>query len=271
MVGEFPELQGVMGGYYARHDGEDDRVAQAIADQYRVRRDETEDACSLISEVLQIADRIAAVNEHGLIRAEERLTASAQELRRSLLLTFGVTLSGGLLLAVLTIGLTLRLERLLEPFSDSLEEIIEVFQPTVLIGTTGQPGDFTPEAIRARQRWVRDTFWKLVGGMPERTPLNARVTGAFDRPGYRLEKVVYESQPGFHVSANLYIPTSGKPPFPGVLFQMGHTTNGKAGDLYQRCCQGLVKLGYQAARALAMPVFKQVDPAEIVRELEAEL
>src|SRR5512143_2321351 len=58
MVGEFPELQGVMGGYYARHDGEDDRVAQAIADQYRVRRDETEDASSMISEVLQIADRM---------------------------------------------------------------------------------------------------------------------------------------------------------------------------------------------------------------------
>jgi glycyl-tRNA synthetase beta chain len=37
MVGEFPELQGVMGGYYARHDGEADEVAQAIAEQYRPR------------------------------------------------------------------------------------------------------------------------------------------------------------------------------------------------------------------------------------------
>jgi len=37
MVGEFPELQGVMGGYYARHDGEPEPVAQAIEDQYRPR------------------------------------------------------------------------------------------------------------------------------------------------------------------------------------------------------------------------------------------
>lgn len=37
MVGEFPELQGVMGGYYARHDGEDDAVARAIEDHYRPR------------------------------------------------------------------------------------------------------------------------------------------------------------------------------------------------------------------------------------------
>jgi glycyl-tRNA synthetase beta chain len=58
MVGEFPELQGIMGGYYARHDGEDEQVAQAIADQYLVRRDETEDVSNLVSEVLQIADRM---------------------------------------------------------------------------------------------------------------------------------------------------------------------------------------------------------------------
>jgi len=58
MVGEFPELQGIMGGYYARHDGEDEQVAQAIADQYLVRREETEDVTNLISEVLQIADRM---------------------------------------------------------------------------------------------------------------------------------------------------------------------------------------------------------------------
>jgi glycyl-tRNA synthetase beta chain len=47
-----------MGGYYARHDGEDERVAQAIADQYLVRRDETGDVSNLVSEVLQIADRM---------------------------------------------------------------------------------------------------------------------------------------------------------------------------------------------------------------------
>lgn len=35
MVGEFPELQGVMGRYYALHDGEDQRVAEAVADHYK--------------------------------------------------------------------------------------------------------------------------------------------------------------------------------------------------------------------------------------------
>jgi glycyl-tRNA synthetase beta chain len=37
MVGEFPELQGIMGQYYARHDGEDERVAAAVEAHYRPR------------------------------------------------------------------------------------------------------------------------------------------------------------------------------------------------------------------------------------------
>jgi glycyl-tRNA synthetase beta chain len=37
MVGEFPELQGIMGTYYARHDGEADDVAQAISEHYQPR------------------------------------------------------------------------------------------------------------------------------------------------------------------------------------------------------------------------------------------
>ncbi len=102
----------------------------------------------------------------------------------------------------------------------------------------------TPAAIRERQRWVTETFWNLIGGMPERTPLNARTVGTFDRPGYRVEKVVYESQPSFHISGTLYIPTVVRPPFPGVLYQMGHTINGKGDSTYQLCCQTLAGLGY---------------------------
>jgi cephalosporin-C deacetylase-like acetyl esterase len=102
----------------------------------------------------------------------------------------------------------------------------------------------TPEAVQARQRWARDTFWKLVGGQPERTPLEARTVGSFERDGYRVEKVLYQGQPELFIPANLYIPTHGVPPYPAVLFQMGHSRNGKAYIPYQRCCQGLVRLGY---------------------------
>jgi signal transduction histidine kinase len=64
--------------------------------------------------MLQIADRIQIANERGLQRAEKQLAASADDLRKSLMATFGITLGGGILLALLTIGHTLRLERELE-------------------------------------------------------------------------------------------------------------------------------------------------------------
>jgi dienelactone hydrolase len=102
----------------------------------------------------------------------------------------------------------------------------------------------TPEAIQERQTRVRETFWTLAGGEPERTPLNPKTTGTFERNGYRVEKLVYESRPSVFISANLYVPTAGQPPYPGVLFQMGHTADGKGAASYQKCCQGLVRLGY---------------------------
>jgi cephalosporin-C deacetylase-like acetyl esterase len=102
----------------------------------------------------------------------------------------------------------------------------------------------SPDAIRRRQVWARETFWQLVGGMPDRSALNIRQTGVLDRPGYQLEKIVYESVPGLHISANLYLPKTGSAPYPAVLFQMGHTLNGKASDLYQKCCQALATLGF---------------------------
>lgn len=102
----------------------------------------------------------------------------------------------------------------------------------------------TPEALAERKKWARQTFWSLTGEAPDRSPLNARTTGSFVRIGYRVDKVIFESRPGFHVTGNLYVPTRGRGPWPGVLVQMGHAPEGKAYPAYQRLCQGLVKLGF---------------------------
>ena len=58
MVGEFPELQGIMGRYYALADGEDPKVADAIGDQYRIRIDERAEATNPVSVCLFVADRV---------------------------------------------------------------------------------------------------------------------------------------------------------------------------------------------------------------------
>ncbi|HTS67193.1 MAG TPA: acetylxylan esterase [Candidatus Acidoferrales bacterium] len=100
------------------------------------------------------------------------------------------------------------------------------------------------DAIRKYQAWARDTFVQLAGGLPQRTDLNLRSTGSIERSGYRVEKLVYESQPGCVIAANLYLPQGTAGRLPGVLVQMGHSGNGKGYGPYQRLCQGLVLLGY---------------------------
>jgi hypothetical protein len=92
--------------------------------------------------------------------------------------------------------------------------------------------------------WVGEAFWKLAGGEPSRTPLNVRTHASFTREGYRVENITYETQPGLVVPANLYVPATGRGPFPGVLFQAGHSLDGKAAAPYQKCCQALARLGY---------------------------
>ena len=58
MVGEFPELQGVMGGYYARFDGEDEAVAQAIEDHYKPRFAGDELPRNLVGVAVALADKL---------------------------------------------------------------------------------------------------------------------------------------------------------------------------------------------------------------------
>lgn len=98
----------------------------------------------------------------------------------------------------------------------------------------------TPVQIAAYQRRLREQFVDSLGGFPERTPLNARTVGKLRGDGFHVERVVYESQPGFFVAANLYLPDA-PPPHPGVLLPCGHTANGKVG--YQRPAILLAKSG----------------------------
>lgn len=61
MVGEFPELQGIMGGYYARNDNEPEAVAQAIREQYQPKFAGDALASSPIGTVLALADKLETV------------------------------------------------------------------------------------------------------------------------------------------------------------------------------------------------------------------
>jgi dienelactone hydrolase len=102
---------------------------------------------------------------------------------------------------------------------------------------TKQDAEKYVEGVRARIR-------RCFGPEPERTPLNPRVTGTIQRDGYKIENVIFESRPGFPVTANLYLPTNKPTPAPAVVGTCGHSVNGKAAEAYQSFAQGLARQGY---------------------------
>jgi hypothetical protein len=66
---------------------------------------------------------------------------------------------------------------------------------------------------------------------PDRTPLNAVIHGRMDFDGYSVEKVYFESMPGFFVTGNLFRPANLKEgqKVPGVLCPHGHFPEGRFG------------------------------------------
>ncbi len=103
----------------------------------------------------------------------------------------------------------------------------------------------SPEQIATYQERLREFFLQSIGGIPERTPLNAKVVGELARDDYRIEKVIFESQPRHYVTGVLYLPAT-EGPYPAVLLPCGHSRNGKASGAYQRAGILLAKNGMAA-------------------------
>ncbi len=103
----------------------------------------------------------------------------------------------------------------------------------------------TPADVHKRQETMRTRMIEALGGFPEKTPLNGQVVGIEKRAGYRVERIIYESRPHHHVTANLYVP-NGKGPFPCVLIVSGHDGAAKAGGSNQRMAMLLAKEGLAA-------------------------
>ena len=104
-------------------------------------------------------------------------------------------------------------------------------------------GITTRQQVLDRQRAVVEQLWTMLGGRLDRGPLNPRATGVVERPGYRIEKLTYESRPRLYVTANLYVP-SGSGRHPAILGPLGHSANGKAWPSYQRLFSNLARKGY---------------------------
>ncbi|MBI4623590.1 MAG: acetylxylan esterase [Verrucomicrobia bacterium] len=102
----------------------------------------------------------------------------------------------------------------------------------------------TRDGLLQRQAEVRRTMWEMLGPFPEKTPLNAKITGTVRKNGYRIENVIYDSLPGFHVTASLFIPENASKPAPAILFCSGHSTGVYRLPSYQMPLLNLVRKGF---------------------------
>ncbi|MBP6964652.1 MAG: acetylxylan esterase [Armatimonadetes bacterium] len=90
----------------------------------------------------------------------------------------------------------------------------------------------TREAWEQRAAYLRAQILTGTGlmPMPEKTALHARIFGRIEHAGYTVEKVYFESFPGFYVTGNLYRPRGKTGPFPAVLNPHGHGAEGRLED-----------------------------------------
>jgi len=100
MVGEFPELQGIMGAYYARGDNEAPQVVQALAEQYRIRLDTPITTTNMIAAILFIAERaetLVGIWGIGLAPTGERDPFGLRRAALGLISAFEQLTAGGVL------------------------------------------------------------------------------------------------------------------------------------------------------------------------------
>ena len=98
--------------------------------------------------------------------------------------------------------------------------------------------------VRQRQAYIEKALLREIGGLPERTPLHAKITGTVDHPDYQVQKLVYQSLPNFYVTADVYVPKNGRKPYPAVLGVAGHSGLGKAAPNYQTVWVSLARRGF---------------------------
>ncbi|KKK90009.1 hypothetical protein LCGC14_2727380, partial [marine sediment metagenome] len=97
---------------------------------------------------------------------------------------------------------------------------------------------------KGRQSTVSSILNDILGPFPAKTPLNAKITRTIDKGSYRLEHIVFESQPGLYVTSTLFIPKFKKEKkLPSIIYCSGHDSDGYHGN-YQQMILNLVAKGF---------------------------
>src|SRR4051812_17916964 len=103
------------------------------------------------------------------------------------------------------------------------------------------------EEWQKRAGYLREQVLVAAGlwPLPPKPELKAVIHGKIDRGDYTVEKVCFQSHPGFYVTGNLYRPKGKTGPFPGVLSPHGHWANGRFNETPQKGIDEAIKSGVE--------------------------
>ena len=175
MVGEFPELQGIMGAYYARGDGEAPEVAQALQTQYQNRIDVAADASSLTAVILFMAERaetLTGIWGIGLAPTGERDPFGLRRAALGLISAIEQLTAGGLLNISQPGPLTIQ---------GVLQTAADTFEPGALAeGTVNEACAFVYERYRNQliQSFDRNAVEAVLALTPPLHQVTARIIAA---------------------------------------------------------------------------------------------
>jgi cephalosporin-C deacetylase-like acetyl esterase len=98
---------------------------------------------------------------------------------------------------------------------------------------------------QTRRGVLRRAMLQAMGPVPaDACPLEPRTLGVLKRPGYRIEKLIFQSRPDVWVTASLYLPDPANDRRAAVLAVHGHWSGARRDPVVQARCLGLVQLGF---------------------------
>ncbi len=105
------------------------------------------------------------------------------------------------------------------------------------------------DKLQTKEEWlsyrdkIKKTFRASLDKF-EKTPLNARITGKIKKDGFTVEKIIFESHPGFYVTGCLFVPKKRQKPAPTVIYVSGHSDIAFRSETYQKVILNLVGKGF---------------------------
>jgi len=104
--------------------------------------------------------------------------------------------------------------------------------------------DIKVDEYRRQIRTAVQGFYGTLPAGPGAPPVNARLVSRFEKDGFRIENVLFDSFTRWEVNATVHVPTQFAPPFPVVIVAVGHS--GKQYASYQLTCQYFARCGFLA-------------------------